>query len=101
MSLDSLLASLEKVTPVTLRNTHPLPQKPMWNKAVTLVTPVTSGNIKLEKRLIQTFEHEAAIRGWLSQIGEPIEDQCLVLNKCNCDHEALIYFLKLAGKNEE
>ncbi len=40
-------------------------------------------------------------RIWLLQIDEPIEDHCLVLNKCNCDHEAFIYFLKWAGKDEE
>jgi len=41
------------------------------------------------------------IRAWLHKIGEPEEDHCLVIDKCKRDHEALIYFLKWAGKDEE
>jgi len=36
------------------------------------------------------------IRIWLSQIGEPVEDHYLVLDKCRNDPEALEYFLKHA-----
>jgi hypothetical protein len=41
------------------------------------------------------------IRIWLSQIGEPVEDHYLVLDKCRNDPEALEYFLKHAnGKHK-
>lgn len=42
------------------------------------------------------------IRIWLFQIGEPVEDHDIVLNKCRNDPDAMNYFLKHAsGEFEE
>lgn len=42
------------------------------------------------------------IRIWLFQIGEPVEDHDIVLNKCRNDPEAMEYFLEHAnGKHKQ
>ncbi len=50
--------------------------------------------------IVQQLQKEM-IRAWLHKIGEPEEYHCLVIDKCKRDHEALIYFLKWAGTDEE
>lgn len=94
MSLDSLLDSLESVTPVASSNTTGVTPKPAPHKDVTPVTLVTPQKTISARNSVITPKQEAAIRAWLNYIEEPEEDHDIVINKCRRDLEALAYFMK-------
>ena len=47
-----------------------------------------------------TYKQEAAIKTWLSNIGEPEKDHYLVLSKCRKEPEALAYYLERVAESK-
>jgi hypothetical protein len=43
-----------------------------------------------------THNQESTIRTWLKEIGEPVEDHNIVMDKCRLNPETLIYYLEQA-----
>lgn len=101
MGLDSLLNSLESVTPVTSCNAAGVALKPLPNKTVTPVTRATPRKTKSVNNPEITAEQETLIREWLGHIEEPKKDHHIVIEKCRRDREALDYFLSLIKQTKE
>ena len=68
--------------------------KPPKALSVSFVSSVSEENKKISDIESQQI---GQVRAWLFKIGEPVEDQGIVLNKCRNDPEAMAYFLKHAN----